>query len=107
MRVCGRRCLHTNAARGEDNLGKLHGAVLILQTIADKHQVSIANIAVCAILERLAMAGVLVGYAWGVVGHIIRGNLPPTLEDLSPEFGRMVAASNTWPAWNPIETYNC
>ena len=49
--------------QGEANLDKLPSPVRTLETIAGKHQVSIANIAVCAILERLTAAGVIVGYS--------------------------------------------
>lgn len=40
-----------------------------LKTIADKHQVSIANVAVRAILERPAVAGVIVGVRLGIGDH--------------------------------------
>ncbi len=41
-----------------------------LREIADKHQVSIANVAVRAILDRPAVAGVIVGARLGVSEHI-------------------------------------
>ena len=41
----------------------------VLKRIADKHQVSLANIAVRAILDRPAVAGVIVGVRLGVADH--------------------------------------
>jgi aryl-alcohol dehydrogenase-like predicted oxidoreductase len=41
-----------------------------LRAIADKHRVSIANVAVRAILDRPAVAGVIVGVRLGVAEHI-------------------------------------
>jgi aryl-alcohol dehydrogenase-like predicted oxidoreductase len=40
-----------------------------LKEIADKHQVSIANVAVRAILDRPAVAGVIVGTRLGLAEH--------------------------------------
>jgi aryl-alcohol dehydrogenase-like predicted oxidoreductase len=40
-----------------------------LRQVADKHGVSIANVAVRAILERPAVAGVIVGVRLGVAEH--------------------------------------
>ncbi len=42
----------------------------MLKQIADKHQVSIASVAVRAILDRPALAGVIVGTRPGVSDHI-------------------------------------
>ncbi len=42
----------------------------VLKQIADRHQVSIANVAVRAILDRPAVAGVIVGTRLGVAEHI-------------------------------------
>jgi len=41
----------------------------VLKGIADKHNVSIANVAVRAILDRPAVAGVIVGVRLGVADH--------------------------------------
>ena len=41
-----------------------------LRGIADKHGVSIANVAIRAILDRPAVAGVIVGVRLGVAEHI-------------------------------------
>ena len=41
-----------------------------LRTIADKHEASIANVAVCYVLDRPAVAGVIVGARLGVAEHI-------------------------------------
>ena len=41
----------------------------VLKQVADKHQVSIANVAVRSILDRPAVAGVIVGVRLGVVDH--------------------------------------
>jgi aryl-alcohol dehydrogenase-like predicted oxidoreductase len=41
----------------------------VLKQVADKHQVSIANVAVRAILDRPAVAGVIVGVRLGVADH--------------------------------------
>ena len=42
----------------------------VLKSIADQHQVSIANVAVRAILDRPAVAGVIIGTRLGVAEHI-------------------------------------
>ena len=42
----------------------------VLKKIADKHQVSIANVGVRYILDRPAVAGVIVGARLGLVEHI-------------------------------------
>ncbi|HKM70683.1 MAG TPA: aldo/keto reductase [Stellaceae bacterium] len=41
-----------------------------LKQIADKHQVSIANVGVCYILDRPAVAGVIVGARLGIAQHV-------------------------------------
>jgi aryl-alcohol dehydrogenase-like predicted oxidoreductase len=42
----------------------------VVKQIADRHRVSIANVAVRAILDRPAVAGVIVGTRLGVAEHI-------------------------------------
>ena len=44
--------------------------LLVARGIADKHSVSVANVAVRYILDRPAVAGVIVGARLGIVGHI-------------------------------------
>ena len=44
--------------------------LVVLADVAQKHKVSIANVAVRAILDRPAVAGVIVGCRLGVVEHI-------------------------------------
>lgn len=43
--------------------------LVVLKQIADKHRVSIANVAVRYILERPAVAGVIIGARLGVTDH--------------------------------------
>ena len=42
-----------------------------LNTIADKHQVSIANVGVRYILDRPAVAGVIIGARLGIAQHLV------------------------------------
>jgi aryl-alcohol dehydrogenase-like predicted oxidoreductase len=46
------------------------GAQAVLKTIADRHRVSIANVGVRYVLDRPAVAGVIVGARLGVAEHL-------------------------------------
>ena len=50
-------------------LGLFQELLSVLKRVADKHRVSIANIAVRCILDRPAVAGVIVGTRLGVAEH--------------------------------------
>ena len=47
----------------------LQDLLLILKGIADRHRVSIADVAICYVLDRPAVAGVIVGVRLGVADH--------------------------------------
>ena len=49
--------------------GLFQELLAILKLIADKHQVSVANVAVRYILDRPAVAGVIIGARLGVSDH--------------------------------------
>ena len=74
----GRRELNTASLQKYKNMLDAWGGwplfqelLAVLRQIADKHRVSIANVSVRYVLDRPAVAGVIVGARLGVAQHVI------------------------------------